>query len=276
MTTTSAEAVRVDGVTLNTYARNIATFSGRSGVPDVRGDDIAVAYRDGRTWARKRWEPRTETWSMWVAGCDPDGHIPVTGSRAEFNQNLNALKALFGKRRSQLALEKDVRLPSGLVTLTGKGEVISAWDPETVAGGTRATMTVDMHMADPFWYGPSQSPAALTSAGGTITNPGSACATKMAIRFNGPLTSPVLTNTTIGVAVTVDLTILTGQYVDLDTNLFTALNQVPASVLGKVTGVGAYTWMELDPGANVFTLTRKGGGVVGAGTVAVTYLPPYL
>lgn len=279
MTVTSQEPVVVDGTTLNTYAWNISTFSGRSGVPEVRGEDHVVAYRNGQRWRRKYWEPRTETWSMWVLGCDADGNAPPSGtSRRElFNQNLFALKKLFSVRHRQLAIQKTVAMPGADLVLTAQAEVIAAWDPEMVAAGTRGTFTVDMHLADPMWYGPEIVENIEPGLTVPVTNPGTAAATKMTIVFGAGLLHPYLENTTLGQLVAYDADVLAADPITLDTDLFTAKNASSASVVGKVIAEGEeYSWMTLLPGLNNLEAGRYGGGSIGGGPLTLTYRPAYL
>lgn len=276
MTLTTLETYSVDGVELNTYAWNLRTLSGRSGTPPVIGENRQVVGRSGRSWQRKDYDERTETWAMWVLGCDEDGEFPVEHStRAQFNANLEALKLLFGVRHRQLALEKKLLLPDGLSTRTALGEVIDVIDPDMVAGGTRATFSVSMRLADPFWYLPEET-LTIDSTGATLIHPGTAIAQRMVITFTGPLTFPRLTNTTTGVSVRLNRSIDAGVSVELDTDLFTAVDSAENNLIASVFQYGSDWWMELLPGENELTLENSNGGSVGAGSVTVTYRPPTL
>ena len=274
MTLTTTELYIVDGLELNTYAYNIRTLSGRESTPPVVGENREVVGRAGASWQRKDYGPRQEAWAMWVLGCDVDGGFPSTHSRrAEFNENLEQLKRVFGVRHRQLVLEKRKEFPDGLRTYSALGEVVDVIDPETMAGGTRATFSVGMLLADPFWYLPTES-ATFDSAGATVTNPGTAIAQKMTIVFTGPLTFPRLTNTVNEVEVRLGRSLTAGQSVILDTDRFTAVDQGGVNSIGSVSQFGSDWWMELHPGPNPLELTNSNGGPVGAGTVTVTYSPP--
>lgn len=273
---TTVEELLVDGQLLNTYAYNLATWSGRSGAPPVVGENRPVVGRSGAAWRRKDFGERTELWSMWVLGCEDDGTFPVEHSvRAQFNANLDHLKRIFGVRHRELALTRKLLMPSGLVTQSALGEVVNALDPETMAGATRATFSVEVRLADPFWYGEVVS-ATVDSTGETVTNPGTAMAQKMQLVFTGPLTFPRLTNTEIGVEVRLNRSLSSGQTVTLDTDLFTAVTNTSGNAIADVLQFGSDWWMELLPGENDLTLDNWQGGAVGAGSVTVSFLPPHI
>lgn len=265
MTLTTTEVVTVDGVDLNTLAYNLETLTGRNGIPGRRGDNGKRAYRNGTKWRRKRYEEKTETWAMWVRGCDPDGTVPVTGDRAEYNKNVYMLKQLFGKNWAELNLQKKVLLPSGLLTLTAKGECVSTMEPTIV--GNRAVLarfTADILMADPLWYGATTT-LTVAGAGATVVNPGTALTDKMVITITGGATA-VLTNTTLGISLTVAGPV--SSPIVLDTDAFTAMVGATNAV-SRVSHTGSVPWMELAPGNNVFTLT-------GGGSVSISVKPAYL
>lgn len=277
MTVTTTETVSVDGVVLNTLGYNLTTLTGRSGIPPRRGENVEVAYRQGRYWVAKSFDQRQETWSMFIVGADVNGLVPAQGARAQFNENLRLLKGMFGVRQRLLTLEKKLELVSGLVTLSAAAECVNTLDPSSMAGGTRAVFSADLVFPDPFWYRP-QIIESIGSAGATVTHPGNVEATKMTIRFIGPLTNPQLTNTTRSPEVWVSYagSVLAGQTIEIDTEAFTAVLGGGVNLVGNIRHEGSVWWMELLPGANVMTLTNSAGGALGAGTVEIEYQPPEL
>lgn len=275
MTVTTEETYKVDGIDLTTLAWNITSLGGRSGTPEVRGENTEIPYRPGTVWQEKMWGERVETLVMWVLGCDEDGAFPVEHSRrAQFNANLRSLKRLFLVRHRLLDLEKVVVYPEGPLTLTAQAECVDPWDPTTVAGGTRATFSVDLRFPDPFWYGP-EIEETVTSEGLTIDSPGDTLARKMEIELEGPLSYPRLTNATIGVWVRYNGVIAEGESVILNTDDFTATHD-DANVIQNVQHAGSEWWMALLDGTNSMTLDNWNGGSVGAGSAIVRYRPPYL
>jgi hypothetical protein len=171
-------------------------------------------------------------------------------------------------RTSGITVDQPVR------TLTALAEALGTLDftpDENFSEILR--FAVELQMADPFWYG-DEVTASVPFAGGGVYNPGSAIARKMLIRLNGPLTNPRLENqsTTRPVSITYNGTIAGGTYVELDTDLYTAYDNLGANQISKVNHSGAHSWMELAPGGNVLLFTVG----TGSGSADFTFLPPYL
>src|SRR5687768_5894726 len=101
MTVTTSETLSVDGVVLNTLAKNIETLTGRLRTPPLRGSNLSIPSRHGALHtATKVYDENEIVLPMWVAGCDDDGEIPYFGSaRKEFFKNLDELSNLFRIRR---------------------------------------------------------------------------------------------------------------------------------------------------------------------------------
>lgn len=276
---TTGEDFLVDGTSLMTYAYAIQTLAGRERLPPKIGDNIRIPYRHGRIWKPKTYDQQLITLGMWVRGVTTAGVVPSQGERAQFNTNLRSLKRLFGPTGRQLALQRTMLYVTGMETHNAQGEVASgaasaANEMDLVPATIRfGTFTVDIVMADPWWYGPQQ----VITMPATINNPGDVEATNLLLAFNGPLTNPMLTNTSVSpnIAVWYTGTIPTGQSVNLDTSAFTAKDGAGNSIIGGVSHIGSLRWMLLEPGNNVITLTNQAGGSVGTGSVSLTYSPPY-
>lgn len=294
---TVGEDFQVNGQSLSTYAWGIQTLAGREQTPPVVGDNVRIPYRNGRVWKTKTFDQRTLTLAMFVNGTDVNGAIPTGFStvaiarRAQFNSNLRTLKRLFAPRSAQLSISRTLQFLTGVETHTaladaynpssggltpgGGGLGTDQWDlvPVTINYGT---FSIDLVMADPWWYGPQQTPS-VTSAGLTITNPGDVEHDHPVITFNGPLSNPMLTNTSLSLPIQVWYTgtIASGSSVILDAGAYTALTNLGSSVIGSVSHSGSLKWMLLEPGNNIMTLTNQQGGSVGTGNAVVQYSPPY-
>lgn len=279
----SGEDFQVSGVSLMTYAYNVWTLLGRERFPPRVGDNVRIPYRNGRIWQPKTFDQQIVTLGMWVKGTDINGVIPPQGARAQMNSNLRALKRLFAPNRTEIQLKRTLLYVTGMETHTATAEVGTAdqgfqqemdLQPITPRYGT---FTVDLVMADPWWYGAVQTPT-VTAAGATINNIGDVEADSLVITFNGPLTNPMLRNTSVSPVVSVwyNGTIASGAYVTIDCGLFTAINNIGASVVGSVLHAGDLHWQYLQPGNNVMTLTNQAtGGSPGTGNAVVSYSPPY-
>jgi len=264
----------VEGRSLHTWANGIETLDGRDGLPPKRGQNEVVAYRPGEVWRPKVFAARRLVLAMWVKGSDANGIIPVAGSRAQFRENLEALKAVFARTDRELVITRRLRtLAPSLLVQTGRAELLGVLEPNMEAKDL-ARLVVELNMADPFWYGPSESHT-VPRAGATIINAGTYDVTKMTVRFNGPLTNPQLVNQSSGppvVALSYVGTIAAGHYVDFDTFEYTSRTDTGVSVLGATSHSGSRSWMVLVPGPNVMVLNAEAG----TGTADLTYAPAYL
>lgn len=255
MTLTTDEYWEVDGVALNTLARNIETWGGsRLAPPPMRGSDQRIPLRPGDKWRKKLADSRTITFGMWVQGCDDDGIVPAD-SHAEFNQNWSELRRLMWKSYRQVALVKRERRPSGLITATASAQFYGGLEPGMLDPAS-AKFTVDMHLADPYFYMADVVEDAITDTA-TITPDSDDVERKLTLAFSGggPYT---LTNAATGRELTVDNT----GAIDVDCWNFTAI-KAGVSVGGDLSVTGdddEAFWMTLIPEDNDLTVT--GGQVV--------------
>lgn len=276
MSATTLETWVADGILLNTHAKNISTFGGRSGLPAIRGENKPIPLRGGRAWTPKLFDQRELNLAMWVQGVDDDGNIPSGHSaRAEFNTHLRTLKQLFGKRNSLIHMVRKVDMPTGLVELSGDMECVDTMEPSFLDISSVGAFTVKLVMPDPYWYG-SLGSATLTGSGLTLVNPGDTTAEQMVLTFHGPLTNPMITNVNLEISLRYNGTILTGSTLVVNTSNFTAIETGDFNRVGKLSNLGSYWWMNFQPGNNVLTLTNWQGGALGAGSVDISFYPPYL
>lgn len=149
MTNTSSVPVTVDGVRLDTLAWNIENLTGRLGAAQRRGENRILPGRHGRLHKKyKRYDQNTLVYSMWVAGCDEDGDIPVDSSAyKEFRKNLDALNDLFSPGHRLL----DVRQtwPDGDRQVLA--ELGQAYDPTVLGISPTAKFSVELIVPGAFW-----------------------------------------------------------------------------------------------------------------------------
>lgn len=265
----------IDGVSLHTYAYNITTLGGsRSGVPKWRGSNTQSAARRGTSWRPKVADARVITLGMNVIGVDASAAGGGTPDDNQFTKNLRELQRLIWRPGGvEFSLTKRFNEGAGQVLATAKAAYDSGLEPSMV-GRRMAKTTVDLSLADPFFYTPLQTTTIGLATPTVFANAGDDVAVKMSIEFNGPLTNPKLTNATPAPQVWVKYggTVAGGDKVILDVDLTTALvNSTGASVIGAITHSGARHWLGLQRGSNTLTLTADAG----SGTVTVKYQIPY-
>jgi hypothetical protein len=261
----------VDGTSLNTYAYNIESWTGRSGIPDLLGENIPRPYGYGEQFIPMTFGGRTEQLSMWVVGCNADGTMPSPGTtqRAQFNANLETIKSLFfGNIETTLALTRYVSMPSGLREQRALGQARGMTDPTTMAGATRGAFTVDLRVLSGFWTGTADQTATLTAGSNSVTNDGTAPAVPHILKFTGPLTNPSLTNTRTGAVITFTGSIGNGVEYELNCATFDASN---GAVWTGLSHSGSRWLFNLAAGVQSILMTGSG-----AGSVTLTWRPIYL
>ena len=277
MTNSTEQFWDVDGVSLQTLCTNLSTWGGdREGVPGMRGEDTLIPYRAGRRWVEKVVDSRTMGLKGWVVGAAPDGTI---GDVETFRANWRRLRSLLWTPGRQFALTRRWLDPTTglLLTATTMGEFAGGLSPE-MTGPNRAYFTVDVHLADPYFYG---EPVVIdldlaVNAVKTVTILGDAPSTKITVDYVGPLTSPQVTVTDVVPQVWVRyLDLPDGSNLHLDVDLFRALQDdggIVTSVVGNVRHDGHPAWLHFVPGVRDLALTATAG----AGTARITYRPAYL
>lgn len=147
---TTTEVLSVDGVVLNTLAKNIESLTGRLRTPAKRTSNITIPGKHGtKRTGGKKFDQNVVTLPMWVLGCDDDGEIPSgSDERIEFFARVDELTRLFVGRDSVL----DVRhtLPDGSVRQCF-ADVMDAIDFTTESFSPLGRFGVSLILTDPFW-----------------------------------------------------------------------------------------------------------------------------
>jgi hypothetical protein len=300
-TPTTTEYWSFNGSTLNSQWWNITTFGGsRQDLPLLRGQNYAIAYRAGQMWRQKMFDQRTVSLAMWTAGINQTTGIPSANQPLDFTTNFYQMRRLFTQQGVGGSLlgsltrrwQEYVNGVSTLVTATALAEIAGNMSP-TMSGRTRADFTVDLLLADPYFYGPAVTagpivlgtPYVLTNYGDAVIGYGQAQGNggvPFKITLVGPLTNPTLTNVAAGVSWTLNTTIPSGTTVTLDVLAYTAFDQAGNSYLGNMTHKGARPWMVLMPttatnptGSQTLILTSTGAGDSGSVT-SLVFQPGYL
>lgn len=149
MTATTTETLTVDGVLLNTLAKNVSSLTGRLRTPPKRTANIVIPQRNGVLRTPRKWYgPNTLNLPMWVVGSDDNGNIPTNSTRRiEFYKRVDELTALFN---SPDLLTVQHKLPDG-TTRECQAEVLEVLDFTTVAVNPKALFNVALTVPAAFW-----------------------------------------------------------------------------------------------------------------------------
>ncbi len=277
---TTDEYWDVDGIPLHMYTWNIKTIGGtRLALPPLRGNDTQYPYRPGKSFRPKMPDSRVITLLMWAAGVDPvTAEASTIDTYTQFNDNFSFLKKLFWTPQRQVKLTR--RWLQGahnaqIVQATALAQIAGTMEP-TMTGRNRADFSVDLLLADPYFYGVEEQFIVPLNQETIIINKGDDDAKFHGVRlqFFGQLINAKLTNisTPHPVSVSVNTSINDGDMVELDVENYTATKaSTGATVIGNIGHAGHRSWCVLQPGDNRVTLSGTGDGYC-----LVTFSPPYL
>lgn len=304
MTNTTQAFWEVDGVSLQTYAWNIETLGGdRAAPPPIRGSNQKVPYRPGSRFSPKVVDERVITLGMWVQGSLEDGKPPTDASaRLQWERNWRKLRKLLFRYRQEFTLTKRFwvltadlvaagvntsGLPSqgiwSLYTASAKASYGGGLSPK-MNGDAHGIFTVDLVLADPFFYGDTITiPFSMQSGGSnpgptkTVSVLGDERTTWIEADFTGPLTSPKIENLSgdgelwfqYGVEISQD------ESASAVVRAFSAAHTdtggtYPTS--GYVQHRGDKFWLYLDPESTQIKLSAQAG----TGTAVLRYKPVWL
>lgn len=264
----------VNGTSLNQYAWAITTLGGsRNSLPPLRGEDATFAYLDGAAFRPKTADSRVMSLALFVIPIDPATDNYVADTRGMYTKNLHTLKKLFWTPRSQVTLTRRWQEYGSSTVLSAAAKAQATSMEPTMTGPHRADLTVDLMLADPYFYAAQQTqalsvgtPVAVTNAGDDKTT-GYGCE----VVFTGPLTNPQVTTTT-GIWVKLGLTLAGGESATLDIYNNLATKNDGSNVIGTVAHSGARRWLEIPAGGTSLTLTASAGG----GSATVKWRAPYV
>ena len=261
-----------NGTVLNTMAYNIETYP--EIVPPRRGENLGVPFLDGRRFVQKHFEQRTIPLNMWVRDKNVDGNpVPGKTEKQVLEENTSALKQLFGAPRGQVSFRYKLR--DGATWRKAMVEVVNIITFDKIAAGLAAKFSVDLLLADPFFYAETYTtdPETLTVTPHewTHNNPGTAPAKKMLITFSGSLAAPKLENVSTGVWVQYNTTIAGGETVVIDTENFTVMKGA-TNMISVLKHQGDPAWFLLDPGNSNMKVTCD---ETPSGSVEIKYYAPY-
>lgn len=264
----------VDGVSLQTYAYNITTWGGdKQAPPPLRGEDVLIPYRPGRTWVPKEADSRTITLEMWVQGSLPNGSVPSGPQKLEFQNNLRILRNLFWDPKRQITLTKRWDIGGAVMVASAKASFAGGFIP-SMHGSSHASFSVELYLADPYFYGPEITHNfnnGAASQAQIIFIQGDEATTAVKVQFYGDRSSPKMTNSKNGEFVELAET-LTGGSVLIDVDAFTAKSGGTNHIRYVRSALtDSKHWMVLEPGQQTLTLSGTG-----TGNATLRYRPRWL
>lgn len=246
MANTTPEILTINGVVLNTYAKNIESLTGRLVSPPKRTGNITVPGRNGTVRTKfKKYDENVITLPMWLIGADDDGNIPGgSTARREFFKRVDELTRLFGGE------DLDIRhtLPDGSIRQCF-GDVLDVIDMTTDAFNPTAKFGVSITLSEAFWQDlniisqsltANVSPLNFTSFAGST-----APMDDLTIKFTGPWLNPVITFTD-GTWLALDLNIAAGATVTV--NCATWFVSAPATLTQLRRSSSGGRWASIPPG----------------------------
>ncbi len=288
---TTDEWWSINGASLHEYGWNVTTVGGsRYDLPPRRGSNITLAKRPGQMHRDKMADARTIELIMWCQGVEPYTGEQTGYPLLRWNDSWDYLRRMvwmptgeevFLARQWYLTVDRT----KTLVQATGMAEITNSMAP-TMTGRFRADFTMQLLMADPYFYGAEQTITFNPGDTKTVTNPGHDIAalgcqfSPVEIDFVGPLAPGArLTNTAFTPAVWVEstLNIPAGVTVRASIRDFTFRTVVGYHITGiinftnNIRHAGARFWQGLYPGDNTLSFTASGGG-----HIELRFRPPYI
>lgn len=268
MTNTTPNYWSADGTSLQTYAQNIETLGGtRRTPPKFRGTNITIPYRPGTKWVPKVADERILTLAMWVKGCLADGSAPTGETEAQqFDDNWRTLSGLLFTPGRQFVLQKHFSIGGGSIqSASALAEFSTGLEP-TMIGRNAAKFTVDIKLADPYFYDDAYTTFNLVNGANAVVLPGDTDTLHEIITINGPRTNPVIQltfPTRIAQQVEYAGVIGSGDVVTIDVNNWIATTVpsggAPFDSTGKLEHAGSSSLFALAPGTNSVHLASDSG-----------------
>lgn len=268
MTNTTDQYWDASGFSLNTLANNLTSWGdGREGARAFRGENQLVPYRAGKRHVKKLPDSYVMTLSGWVRGTDEDGH--GTGEEG-FRSNWRKLRRLLWNRGRQFPLTKRwIDADDGVTmrTATAMAEFVGGMEPKNF-GPQGAFFSVDLELADPFFYGTEESHTFAVDDVAALDILGDYDTTKVRFEFEGPLESAEVRVTSVDPEVWIRYAVLDdNDTAVIDVDNWRAIEDdggIETLTIGKVYHNGAPGLFILEPGAHTveFTVTSGTGSVV--------------
>jgi hypothetical protein len=266
------ETWAIDGVPLLTLATDVQRID-TDLAPPLRGEDRKYAFRPGMAFRPRVTDSRSVTLGLWLIGQDGSGSTVEDYMDNYAAAERTLLRLLRPDGGGEFELTKTWTDDLGTHTATGRG--VAPGPPQRArAGKSAGRVTVDIGMADPFFYGSVVTVPLTKNVPATVDNPGDEGTVLVEIDYAGALSNPLVTNSTPDpeIYVKVGTAIALGDTVRLNADLATVTRDSDdANLIGAVTHSGHRAWLRLGRGSNTVTLTADSG----AGSAVLRYWPVY-
>lgn len=243
----------VDGVSIEKHGFLLSDFV--ETMPPRRGSDVTVARRPGVKYQPKVYGPRLQTLIVWALKEDEFGNV-IGGHE----RNIDRLKRLFGGGVSTVDVTRRIQLPFNRVTSRlATVELVDALEGKRTAltqEGVYVQFSIDLLFQDPFWYEPENKLEQPDDDYGSFVlfNPGTVQHHNAIVRIYGPATDPEILMEPSGSRVKFDGSIGAGDWIELDSDALTAVDDSGTSVAGAIERDQVF-FVVIEPGRNVATVT---------------------
>lgn len=278
MTITTTEDWVIDGVSMQTLAKNFNSWGGaKQAAPPLRGENQLLGGFPGKVWVPKVADSRVLDFEGWVRGTDDDGL--TAPSSALLRQNWMALKKLLYTPRRQVTITKKWRDASNnLITATGLGQFVDPPEPNMV-GPQLARFTATCVMADPFFYGDPISttfnPAGTTQTKG-IAFLGDEFTRKITVTFKGDNVQPRITLP--GQELRINKSMLATETVVIEVADYRVMRTEPGADITWINYIGSfgYPWLEFEGSTSANVAFTRNSGTNTVDPAVLTYQPAYI
>jgi hypothetical protein len=252
------------GTTLATYGK-VTKIDEYINVPERRGENILIPFRHGKTFAQKFYDERVIVFAI----------VINAASAIALESTVDSLKAKLSpvtlQTLSHTMADGTIRTIPAIVDNVFEVERIANWLAKYVITFSCPSpiFRLSTAIADNTTT-INTSPKAMT-----VTNPGTIEEREPTILLTGPLTNPVITNSTNGAILTYTGVISAGHTVTIGTSNGEpyATHSVSGDVIGNVSHSGASALMVFGAGNNTLSITSD---VATTGTVKASFYAPYL
>jgi len=262
---------------LHDYAIHVESIYGaRTGVPNLRGGNIAVYGRPGQVHQPKVADQRTLTLRGWVSNEDSAGTVLGTDCGQGLETNWRWLRRLLWRENGETFQLRRRWYDENEVLLTAIADVEYSNGLDLSQHVYEAgRWTCGLNLPNPYFWGPEETIELAVDTPTVVTNLGDVSTSRITADFIGILQNPEIRNSSTAPEVWLRLgtSIAALDNVLADVDAYTVVRTSDSgNLISAVTRSGARPWMLLVPGSNTMTLTATSG----AGTVDLAWQPAYL